>query len=67
MSPDPATGRLPAPEKCLDVATWASGAVRSSATGKPQLSQVDSELLKQTAFVLEFGERKYSRGNWRNQ
>jgi hypothetical protein len=33
--------------------------------GKPQLSQIDNELLKQTAFVLEFGERKYNRGNWR--
>ncbi len=55
----------PDPVKCVDVAHFASGAVRSSAVGKVQFSQLDSELLIQTSRVLEFGERKYSRGNWR--
>jgi hypothetical protein len=53
------------PEKCLDISTFATGAVRSSAAGKPPLSQLDGEMLRQTALVMEFGEAKYDRGNWR--
>ncbi len=47
------------------VETFKTGAVRCSAAGKPPLSQLDNELLNQTALVLGFGEKKYSRGNWR--
>jgi hypothetical protein len=52
-------------EKCLEISTFTTGAVRSSAVGKPPLSQLDGELLRQTALVMGFGERKYDRGNWR--
>jgi hypothetical protein len=52
-------------EKCTDLASFASGAVRSSAAGKAPLSQLDGEMLRQAALVMEFGEKKYDRGNWR--
>lgn len=52
-------------DKCETLSTFESGAVRSSAVGKAPISQLDAELLRQTALVMEFGERKYDRGNWR--
>jgi hypothetical protein len=52
-------------KKCLDVSTFKTGAVRDTAKGKAPLSQLDNELLMQMALVLEYGEQKYSRGNWR--
>ena len=33
--------------------------------GKPKLSMIDTEILNLTAQVLEFGEKKYSRDNWK--
>jgi len=59
------TGEEIAKEKCKEVSTFATGAVRDTAKGKAPLSQLDNELLVQTALVLEYGEKKYSRGNWR--
>jgi hypothetical protein len=34
-------------------------------TGKLQWSQIDFELLEDLVRVLEFGEKKYTAGNWR--
>jgi dATP/dGTP diphosphohydrolase len=51
--------------ECSDLSEFASGAVRSSAVGKAPISQLDVEMLRQAALVMEFGEIKYSRGNWR--
>jgi hypothetical protein len=53
------------PEKCLDISTFTTGAVRSSAIGKAPISQLDGEMLRQVALVMEFGQGKYDRGNWR--
>jgi len=51
--------------KCEALSTFESGAVRSSAIGKAPISQLDVEMLRQVALVMEFGEAKYDRGNWR--
>ncbi len=61
----------------MSVHEWSTGSQRSSSEGKPDFTLIDSELLKQLAFVLEYGKKRYplkdvegniigdGRGNWR--
>ncbi len=61
----------------MSIEQFSTGSQRSSGVGKPDFTLIDTELLTQLAFVLEYGKKRYplkdaegniigdGRGNWR--